>query len=153
MLTIPTIILSLLSAVVVAVISHILAERRNLRNDLAEFRLKTYSDFINAVSRLAAARRLGETQNELEQLAILNDAKARICICAEAPVVEALSIFWLAGGTLEKEDEVLSFTRLCILMRKSLGNRCHDIAGLSLSDTLFRLEPSSNSYRAGKLGE
>ena len=140
-------VLSLFSAMIVAVIGHLLNERRNRRDDLAKFRLRAYTDFIHAASRLITARRLGEVENQREQLAALNDAKARICICADSPVVEALSQFWLSGGTLEKESEVLAFTRLCTKMRESLGNRRHDMTKFSLSDTLFHLEPSSFSFR------
>ena len=113
-------------------------------------RLKAYGDFLQAASRLVAARRLGKKNDELEELAALNDAKARICVCAEAAVVEALADFWLAGGTLEREQEILAFKRLCVEMRESLGNRRHDVAMLRLSDTLFRLEPSAFSFRADR---
>ncbi len=113
-------------------------------------RLKAYGDFLQAVSRLVAARRLGKKNDELEELAVLNEAKARICLCAESVVVEALADFWLAGGTLEREQEVLAFKRLCVEMRESLGNRRHDIEMLRLSDTLFRLEPSAFSFRADR---
>lgn len=72
-------------------------------------------------------------------------------MCADAQVVEALESFWLQGGTLEKEQEIIAYTRLCRVMRKSLGRDrlTHEIR---LSDILFRLEPSTYSYR-GKSGE
>jgi hypothetical protein len=140
--------LSLLSAVVVALIGHLLTNRRDRRNELSELRLRAYSDFINAASRLVSARRIGKTEDELGELAVLNAAKAQICICAEASVVEALTKFCCAGGTLEKESEILAFTRLCERMRESVGNRKRDIAVLNVSDMLFRLEPSSYSFRA-----
>lgn len=141
-------LLSLASAVFVAAVGHFLAEKRSRRNELAGLRLKAYSDFLQAVSRLVAMRRLGKTGNELQDLAVLNDAKARICVCAEGPVVVALTKFWLSGGTLESESEILAFKRLCTTMRVSVGNRRKEIAMLRLSDTLFRLEPSSFSFRA-----
>jgi hypothetical protein len=34
---------------------------------------------------------MGIIKDEVDDLAALNDAKTRICICAEVPVVEALS--------------------------------------------------------------
>src|SRR5690554_2685828 len=143
-------LLSLVSAVVVAFVAHRLADRRARGNELASMRLKAYGDFLQAASRLIAARRLGKKNDELEELAALNDAKARICVCAEAAVVEALADFWLAGGTLEREEEILAFKRLCVEMRASLGNRRHDVAMLRLSDTLFRLEPSAFSFRTDR---
>lgn len=141
-------LLSLMTALVVAVASHTLSGWRKRRDELVELRLRAYSDFINSASRLVAARRLGKTSDEPADLAALNDSKTRICICAEAPVVEALIEFWNHGGTLEKEQEVLAFTRLCMRIRESLGNKRHHIASLGIADTLFRLEPSSYSHRA-----
>lgn len=146
-------VLSLASAVVVALVAHWLADQRTRGNELASMRLKAYGDFLQAASRLAAARRLGKKNDELEELSALNDAKSRICVCAEAAVVEALGEFWLAGGTLEQEQEILAFNRLCVAMRESMGNRRNDIAKLLLSDTLFRLEPSTFSFRADRLEE
>lgn len=143
-------LLSLVSAVIVAIVAHRLADRRARADELASMRLKAYGDFLQAASRLVAARRLGKKNDELDELAALNDAKTRICVCAEVAVVEALAEFWLAGGTLEREQEVLAFKRLCVVMRESLGNRRHDIAMLRLSDTLFRLEPSAFSFRTDR---
>jgi len=50
------------------------------------------------------------------------------------------------GGTLEREQEILAYTRLCQSMRVSIGS---DPLGLDvrLSDILFKLEPSTYSYR------
>jgi hypothetical protein len=143
-------LLSLASAVVVAFVGHRLADRRARGDELARMRLGAYGDFLQAASRLVSARRLGKKNDELDELATLNDAKVRICVCAEAAVVEALADFWLAGGTLEREQEILAFKRLCVAMRESLGNRRNDIVTLRLSDTLFRLEPSAFSFRVDR---
>jgi hypothetical protein len=62
-------------------------------------RLKAYTDFINAVSRIVSARRKGHTEDELNELAALNDAKTRICICADKGVVEALLISFQESRT------------------------------------------------------
>lgn len=141
-------LLSLCSALIVALASHFFAVRKKQHDQLAEARLKAYTDFINSTSRLMAARRTGRTEDELDELAALNDAKTRICLCAEKPVVEALIEFWNAGGTLENELEVINFKNLCLRIRESLGNEWKDIAALPISDTLFKLEPSNYSYRA-----
>ena len=140
-------LLSLSSAVLVAVLGHVLSTRRKQRDELMEMRLKASTDFINAASRLIAARRIGRTEDELNDLAALNDAKVRICICAEPNVVRALAKFWEEGGTLEKEGETLAFTRFCLRIRESLGN-ARDLHDLDLSNTLFRLQPSSYSFKA-----
>ena len=144
--------LSLLSAIVVALLSHLFTIRRKRSDELAEMRLKAYTDFINATSRLVTARRAGKTEDELGELASLNDAKARIVLCGHKPVVEELVRFWNAGGTLEGENEVLAFTRFCLQIRESLGSERHDVVSLPISDTLFRLEPAAFSFRARQEG-
>lgn len=85
--------------------------------------------------------------DELDELAALNDAKTRICICAEASVVEALVEFWENGGTLEQESEILAFTRFCMRVRESLGYTRYDIHGLNISKTLFKLQPATYSFK------
>lgn len=140
-------LVSLLGAVLVAVLTHLFSARRNREDELAELRLKAYADFISAASRIAAARRSGRRADDLDELASLNDAKARIAICADLPVVEALGRFWEAGGTLEREDEILAFTALCLRMRESVGNVKDEVLGFHLSETLFKLEPSAYSFR------
>lgn len=143
-------IYSLVGALVGAVVGHYLNELRNRRDDLAKLRLQAYADFVNAVSRLMVARRLGGTSSAVEELAALNDAKARICICANPLVVEALAEFWRSGGTLEREHEILAFTTLCMRLRENLGTAYNGLATVQISDTLFKLEPSFYSYRAAQ---
>lgn len=140
---------SLVGGVLGVLLTHVFSIKRKQRDELAEFRLKAYVDFINAASRLVSARRVGRTADEIEELAALNDAKIRICICADPKVVEALVKFWKYGGTLEREREILAFTRLCLQIRESLGNSRNDIVHMEISNTLFKLQPSAYSYRAG----
>lgn len=142
-------ILSLVTALIGAVIGHLLSERKSRRDELAKVRLDSYRDFIKAASLLVSARRIGRTSDDLHELSELNDAKARICVCADADVVQALEKFWLQGGTLEKEHEIIAFTQLCRAMRASLGNEKLQL-DLRLSDILFRLEPSTYSYRGSR---
>ena len=139
--------LSFLSAVIVAILGHFFSIKRKRRDDLLAMRLKACTDFINALARLASARRKGLIEDELNELATLNDAKIRICICADKKVVEALAKFWGSGGTLEDEREILAFTTFCYRVRESLGNKAWDIVDLRISDTLFKLEPSHYSFR------
>lgn len=139
-------LLSLLAGLIGAVFGHVLSERKSRNDELAKMRLDAYSDFLRITSHLVSARRSGRTQDELGELGALNDAKARICVCADAPVVEALEKFWLQGGTLEKEQEILAYTRLCRAMRESLG-RDRLSLDIRLSDVLFKLQPSTYSYR------
>ena len=142
--------ISFLTAVVVAVVTHLLSNRRKARDELSEMRLRAYADFVSATSRIVAARRIGKTNDEFDDLAALNDAKVRICICAESTVVKALTDFWKNGGTLERESELLAFTRLCTEIRKSLGASEIGLREVEISSTLFELEPSGFSVRASR---
>jgi hypothetical protein len=150
-LTSPVVIASLLSsiisALIVAVLGHFFTIKRKRQDELAEFRLKAYVDFISAASRLVSARRMGRITDEIDELAALNDAKTRICICADASVVEALAEFWEHGGTLEREGEILAFTRFCMRVRESLGHTRYDIHDLNISNTLFKLQPANFSFK------
>ncbi|MDG1581758.1 hypothetical protein [Pseudomonas sp. GOM6] len=142
-------LIALLSAVIGALLGHYLSERKSRNDELAKMRLDSYKDFITATSLLFSARRSGRTQDEAAELGALNDAKTRVCICASTKVVECLEEFWLQGGTLEKEQEILAFTRLCTAMRESLGPEKLKF-DIKLSNVLFKLEPSTYSYKASR---
>lgn len=143
------VLISVVTGLIGALIGHHLSERKSRNDELAYLRLESYKDFINATSVLFSARRSGRIQDEIAELGALNDAKTRICICASPEVVECLEKFWLQGGTLEKEQEILEFTRLCRAMRESLGREKLPFE-IKLSDILFRLEPSTYSYKASR---
>jgi hypothetical protein len=142
-----TLAIALISPFIAAFLAHFLAEARMRKNDLSNFKLAAYSDFIISASRLAAVRRLGDTRNDVEDFASLNDAKNRILICGDRAVVEALIKFWKRGATLEKESELQAFKSLTQTIRRSLGYKKFDIYDLEISDTLFNLEPSTYSHR------
>lgn len=142
-------LLSIVAGLVGAVLGHSLSERKSRNDELAKLRLDAYTDFLRATSHLVSARRTGRVKDDLVELAALNDAKARICICADAPVVEALEKFWLQGGTLEQEQEILAFTRLCRAMRSSLGRERLSL-DIKLSSILFKLEPATYSFRTSR---
>ncbi len=148
-----TIAISILSSFIAAFLAHFFATNRMQKMDLSKFQLAAYTDFLGAASRLAVSRRLGETENKVNDLAILNDSKNRILICGDRLVVEALIEFWKLGATLEGERELLAFDNLLQLIRKSLGHKKHDVIDLDLTDTLFKLEPSSYSFKKGNYDE
>lgn len=141
---------SVLAAVISAYLTHWFTVRREREKAVTEYRLKAYSDLLNGASRLATARRLGRTSDDEAELAALNDAKTRICVAAPIEVVKALGEFWLQGGTLELEHEILAFTRLCTSIRHSLGHERRDAARVAFSNILFKLEPASYSYKVEK---
>lgn len=145
-----TIAISFICSLIAAFIAHYLSTTRMRKNDLSKFQLTAYSDFIGAASRLAVSRRVGNTNHEIEDLAVLNDAKNRIIISGDRIVVEALIEFWKRGATLEREGEIVAFNHLSSVIRKSLGHKQHDIIDLGVSNTMFKLEPSNYSYKASQ---
>lgn len=142
-------IISVITGLIGAVIGHILSELKSRNDELARMKLDAYKDFLKATSNLVSARRAGRVQDDLQELGALNDAKIRICVCADAPVIEALSKFWLEGGTLEKEQELLAFSHLCRTMRVSLGRDRHSL-DINVTKILFKLEPSTYSFKASR---
>ncbi|ENG7994413.1 hypothetical protein ACI5C3_004092 [Vibrio vulnificus] len=143
-----TVLTSILSACIVGVITHQLTIKRKRKDELMELRLKAYTDFILATSRLVSARRTGNVEDSPSELALLNDAKTRICLFSEPDVVVALEQFWGNGATLEVEQELQSFTRFCYAIRASLGFKENDLIvhEVELSRLLFKLEPSKFSF-------
>lgn len=140
-------VLSGVSALFGIALGHILGARRSRQDELASMKMAAYVDFIRATARLFAARRTGRTEDELDELALLNDAKTRVLLSAELPVVQQLERFWLQGGTLEKEQEILAFRALCDVMRESLGRERLSLKA-DLAAVLFKLQPSTYSYKA-----
>ena len=143
-----TILISFISSIIAAFLAHFLATTRTKNSEILKFQIQSYSDFIAAASRVAVSRRLGSSTNENVDLVALNDAKSRIITCGNVEVVEALIHFWDQGGTLEGEQEILAYKNLTQIMRSSLGHKKHDMFDLKVSNALFKLEPSSYSFRA-----
>jgi hypothetical protein len=88
-----------------------------------------------------SAQRLGNREQELEQLARLTYAKARICMFGEESVVRTLATFWEAGATLKTESEILAFTRFVLDIRKSLGLKDKEFLNAEVSQLLFAIKP------------
>lgn len=147
-----SLLVALLSAAATAYLTHRFNRSRKREDELAEFRLRAYADFLAATSKLSTARRLGESAEEADEslLIPINDAKARICICATEPVLEELRAFVKAGATLETEPEIIAYTRLCNAMRVSLGVPRNQSSAAEMSDILWTLEASRYSYRGAK---
>lgn len=143
-----TIVISFMSAVIAAFLTHYFATSRNKNSELMKFQIQSYSDFLASASRLAVSRRLGDVTNKNVDLIALNDAKSRIITCGSPEVVKALIHFWEQGATLEREQELLAYKSLTQVIRSSLGHKKSDLFDLKVSGALFKLEPSSFSYKA-----
>lgn len=139
-------ILSGVSALLGVALGHLLSAKRARLDELSSMRMAAYVDFVRSASLLATARRLGRTEEEIEALARLNDAKTRILLSADASVLKSLERFWLQGGTLEKEQEILAFRDLCDAMRSSLGKERISLQ-MDLAAVLFKVQPSTYSYK------
>ncbi len=141
MTTAITALLSILGVVVGALLQNYFARQSNQEKHLRESRSAAYIDFLETVSQVVAAQRMGNKQRETEQLARLTHAKARICIFGEEQVVRRLATFWAAGATLETESEILAFTRFCMDIRKSLGIKDRELLHSEVSQLLFAVNP------------
>ncbi len=143
-----TILISVISSILAACLTHYLATSRMKKNELSKFQVQAYSDFLIATSKLAVVRRAGDVTNENVDVAELNDAKSRIIVCGHKEVVEAMLKFWRTGATLELERGLLAYQRMVQIMRKNLGHKEFDLHDLDIADAVFKLEPSSYSYKA-----
>lgn len=120
-----------------------LTRRNNTNSKLAELQNKSYADFLNSASAIAVAQRSGNRSRVETELALLADAKARICVYGHAAVIHELAKFIRAGGTLQTESELLSFTRLCICIRQSVGLGNEVVTLPDISQLLFSVEVSN----------
>lgn len=143
MATAITALLSILGVVVGAFVQNLLAKQNNQQKQMLESRNEAYVDFLEAVSLVIAAQRMGKKEQELEQLAKLAHAKTRICIFGDESVVRKLAEFWAAGASLNTESQLLSFTSFCLDIRKSLGLKDKAFLNSEVSDLLFRVKPPS----------
>ncbi|NCT82964.1 MAG: hypothetical protein GXC94_07480 [Comamonadaceae bacterium] len=136
-----TALLSILGVIVGAALQWWFARRGNEHKQLLELRSKAYADFFESTAQLVSARRLGKTEHEAELLGKLTDAKARICIYGEEAVILELAEFWSAGASFETESGILSFTRFCMNVRRSLGMPSQPSLGSEVSSLLFGVVP------------
>jgi hypothetical protein len=136
-----TALLSILGVVVGAFLQNHFARQNNEAKQLIESRNHAYIDFLEAVSLVVSAQRLGTREQKLEQLARLTHAKARICMFGEETVIRRLATFWEAGATLETESEILAFTRFVLDIRKSLGLKDKEFLSAEVSRLLFSIKP------------
>lgn len=136
-------LLSILGVVVGALLQNHFARQNNEAKQLLESRNQAYIDFFEAVSLVVAAQRMGKREQELEQLAKLTHAKARICMFGEESVVRRLATFWEAGASLKTETEILAFTRFVLDIRKSLGLKDKAFLNTEVARLLFAITPPS----------
>ncbi len=116
-------------------------QRKNQKaHHLTELQNSAYSDFINAASKIAVAQRSEHRDLVTNELSKLADAKSRICVYGDSNVVHHLALFIRKGGTLQTEQEILSFTRLCLEIRKSVGMKDERLIGQDISQLLFNID-------------
>jgi hypothetical protein len=140
-------LLSIFGVVVGAFLQNYFARQNNEAKQLLESRNLAYVDFLEAVSLVVSAQRLGKKEQELEQLAKLTDAKARICMFGEESVIRKLAAFWEAGASLETESEIIAFTRFVLDIRKSLGLKDKKLLNAEVAQLLFAIKPPVNKFK------
>jgi len=141
-----TVTSSICVVVVGALLHYYFTRKHKYGEELRALRNHAYLDFISSASRIIAARRIGLVKDDMQDLVMLNNAKTRIVVYGEAAVVKELAEFWEYGATLEREQEILAFTRLCFRMRQSVGYENDEIYDIKISQLLFKLEPASFSF-------
>lgn len=133
-------VIGVLGVVIGALLQGFFNRKNQAANNLSELQNKAYSDFLNSVSKIAVAQRKDQRTVVAEELSNLADAKSRICVYGHASVVHHLADFLRAGGTLQTEEEILSFTRLCLQIRESVGMRDKELYPSDISQLLFSID-------------
>lgn len=133
-------VIGVLGVVLGALLQGVFNRKNQKVNNLSELQNKAYSDFLNSVSKIAVAQRKSQRNVVNEELANLADAKSRICVYGDSVVVQGLAEFLRLGGTLQTEQEILSFTRLCLQIRKSVGMQDKELFSSDISQLLFSID-------------
>lgn len=142
-------VIGLLGVLAGALLQAYLTRKTHKSNNLSELQNKAYADFLNSASNIAVAQRSGKRNEITSELSKLADAKARICVYGESVVIHELAEFMRHGGTLQTEKEILSFSRLCMAIRDSVGMKEGNLYPSDISQLLFSMDvkdvPTSGS--------
>lgn len=133
-------IIGIIGVVVGASLQGFFNRKNQKANNLSDLQNNAYSDFLNSVSKIAVVQRKNQRELVAEELSKLADAKSRICVYGDTNVVHHLAAFLRQGGTLQTEQEILSFTKLCLEIRKSVGMQAKELYSSDISQLLFSLD-------------
>lgn len=133
-------IIGVIGIIVGALLQGFFNRKNQKAHNLSELQNNAYSDFLNAVSNIAVAQRKNNRDVITDGLSNLADAKSRICVYGDSNVVNHLAIFLRSGGTLQTEQELLSFTHLCMEIRKSVGMQDKKLLASDISQLLFSVD-------------
>ena len=133
-------VIGILGVVIGALLQGFFNRKNQVASSLSGLQNKAYSDFLNSVSKIAVAQRNDQRAAVIEELSNLADAKSRICVYGHASLVHHLADFLRAGGTLQTEEEILSFTRLCLQIRGSVGMHDKELYSSDISQLLFSID-------------
>ena len=133
-------IIGIIGVVTGALLQAFFYRKNQKAHHLAELQNSAYSDFLNAASKIAVAQRNNHRNLVTDELSNLADAKSRICVYGDSNVVNHLASFLREGGTLQTEQEILSFTRLCLEIRKSVGMEDKGLISSDISQLLFSVD-------------
>lgn len=133
-------VIGLMGILVGAFLQAYFTQKNNSHKNLSELQNKAYADFLNSASSIAVAQRTGDRDKVNSELAKLADAKSRICVYGDSNVINRLAEFIRQGGTLQTEQEILAFTRLCITIRTAVGLDKDKVFSSDISQLLFSVD-------------
>jgi hypothetical protein len=119
-----------------------LSRKNQEKNRIVELKNKAYVDFLTGVSGIALSQRqrAGNKEKEHDALVKLTNAKSKICIYGESDVIKKLATFAKNDSNLQTESGKLSFTKLYLSMRNSIGMYTNDLDSSDISVILFGVD-------------
>lgn len=108
---------SLLGILIGALLQYWFGNQRSRRDSVQSFRAQSYADMLKAMSDTVFAQRQNDKVAENTALALLTEAKARICISAPNKVVAAVANFWRIGAQLDNPVSIDAFSHMIKTMR------------------------------------
>jgi hypothetical protein len=138
-------LLPLVGVIVGATIQHFLSRSQEAVRQRQSLRASAYVDYLRAVCSRTIAQREGRKEDESKGIALMTDAKARMCIYGDANTLHALADFHRIGCDLATRDGIDAFLALCEAMRAEVdpvpGAR-EDVSRILFEGTA-RLPPKS----------
>ncbi|MFZ2445192.1 MAG: hypothetical protein WAW37_02450 [Syntrophobacteraceae bacterium] len=110
---------------------------------LQDRRIQAYVDFLKGVAGTAVAQRFSDKKSEIDSLALLADARARICVYGHSEVITALASFSReTDSMLSSPTACRAFTGLIQVMRKVSNSDLVPVGEDELFLVLFRSGPN-----------
>lgn len=131
-----TAILPMIGVLLGAIVQYRISKSTEDYKQQQSLRTQAYADFLRGTAGVGIAQRAANKNKELENLMLMMDAKARICVYGSKPVVDKLADFWRNGATLDTPDHMLDFVRVCQAMRRESLPRDQEVLNREISQLL-----------------